>query len=71
MTLTSGKELFLTSLNRKGWHSKNQSVTTKGDLLTWWHNGQNLHDSRILKNSELWDAMEDGLVGGCILGDSR
>ena len=60
-------------VNRKGYHSINVQVICdhKGrwiNIVARWPGSA--HDSRILRNSHVWDIMEGGMVDGCILGDS-
>ena len=60
-------------VNRKGYHSINVQVIC--DHLGKWINivakwPGSTHDSRILKNSQIWNIMESGSTTGFLLGDS-
>ncbi|XP_052390499.1 putative nuclease HARBI1 [Carassius gibelio] len=60
-------------VNRKGYHSLNIQAVCDSDLrflncVARWPGS--LHDSRILQNSQLCLAFEQGIIDGVLLGDS-
>lgn len=68
---TAHEHLFV---NRKGYHSRNSlKAVCDSDLrflncVTRWPGS--IHDSRILQNSQLCLAFEQGVIDGVMLGDS-
>ncbi|XP_056453116.1 putative nuclease HARBI1 [Gadus chalcogrammus] len=60
-------------VNRKGYHSLNIQAVCDSNLkflncLARWPGS--CHDSRVLQNSQLYQAFEDGIIDGILLGDS-
>ncbi|XP_056435275.1 putative nuclease HARBI1 [Gadus chalcogrammus] len=60
-------------VNRKGYHSLNIQAVCDSNLkflncVARWPGS--CHDSRVLQNSQLYQAFEDGIIDGILLGDS-